>query len=81
MKFSFKIQWHGVAMRESGKRAYLSGEMVGKSCLLEVLVWTRSEAVTVSIPSSTTTRAEMNLPVRTNCPTVAPKPDKNALNG
>ena len=35
-------------MRESGPDVYLSGEMVGKSCLLEVLVWTRSEAATVS---------------------------------
>ncbi len=69
---------------KGGTVTYRSGDTDGKSPLLASVVWIRNEAtpfVSIKQPSQAIHPTSQDLPVRTNCPTVAENPDKKALNG
>ena len=59
---------------------YLSGETSSKEALFSVFVCIRKEATAPSV-SHAPCDPKSNIPVRTNCPTVAENPDKKALKG
>lgn len=72
---------------------YRSGDTAGKSLLLASVVWIRNEAVVLLLYTRVSFLFVLhehshyildngkNVPVKTNCPTVAANPDKKALNG
>ena len=67
-----------------GELTYRSCDTAGKSPLFDSVVWILNEAVPpYQHPTfqSDPYPPEIHSPVKTNCPTVAEKPDKNALNG
>ena len=80
-----------VSMGDSsgGKTPYLSGDTEGKSALFASVVWMRSDAEQGDDELASASGRYSgkggghngDLPVRTNCPTVAEKPERKALKG
>src|SRR4051812_18360730 len=58
-----------------------SGDTEGKSDLLASVVWIRRDATHILSASCLDLELRRPIPVRTNCPTVAEKPERKALKG